>query len=193
MRPALSSVTLRPVSALLDPATVRRVRRRLLDWYATDHRDFPWRGTGDPYQVLVSEVMLQQTQASRVAERFPRFVERFSTVEALASAPPAAVLAEWSGLGYNRRALALRRAAASVAAHGWPRGVAGLRQLPGIGPYTARAVASLAFALPVGVVDTNVRRWILRRFGGPDEQRRLQAVSDALAAPGRGSRVPAWT
>jgi A/G-specific adenine glycosylase len=193
MRPDISGVTLRPVSPPLDPSTLRSVRRRLLAWYAADHRDFPWRGIDDPYRVLVSETMLQQTQASRVAERYPRFVERFPTAAALASAPPSAVLAEWSGLGYNRRAQALQRAAASVALHGWPRDVAGLRRLPGIGPYTARAVASLAFDVPVGVVDTNVRRWILRRFGGPDRPGRLQAVSDALAAPGRGSRVSAWT
>ena len=181
------------MSLPLAPSTIRSVRRRLLDWYAAEHRDFPWRGVDDPYRVLVSEVMLQQTQASRVAEHFPRFVERFPTVEALASARPAAVLAEWSGLGYNRRALALQRAAASVALHGWPRDVAGLGRLPGIGPYTARAVASLAFDRPLGVVDTNVRRWILRRFGGPDEPRHLQGVSDALAEPGRGAEVAAWT
>ncbi|HEX7196391.1 MAG TPA: A/G-specific adenine glycosylase [Candidatus Limnocylindria bacterium] len=193
MRPGVSNATLRRVAGILDPRTIRRLRRGLLGWYAADHRDFPWRGTRDPYHVLVSEVMLQQTQASRVAERFPRFIERFPTVESLASAAPATVLAEWSGLGYNRRALALQRAAASVALGGWPRDVAGLRRLPGIGPYTARAVASLAFDLPVGVVDTNVRRWILRRLGGPDDPRRLQSISDALAAPGRGILVAAWT
>jgi A/G-specific adenine glycosylase len=169
------------------------VRRALLDWYAADHRDFPWRHTTDPYAVLVSEVMLQQTQASRIAARFPRFMARFPTVESLAAAPAAHVLAEWSGLGYNRRALALKRAAVAVSAQGWPRDVAGLCALPGIGPYTARAVASLAFGVPVGVVDTNVRRWLLRRFGGPDAPRRLQALADELAAPGRNGDVAAWT
>jgi A/G-specific adenine glycosylase len=169
------------------------VRRALLDWYAADHRDFPWRGTTDPYAVLVSEVMLQQTQASRIAARFPRFMARFPTVESLAAAPAAQVLAEWSGLGYNRRALALQRAAAAVAEHGWPRDVGGLEALPGIGPYTARAVASLAFGIPVGVVDTNVRRWLLRRFGGPGAPRRLQALAEELAAPGRNRDIAAWT
>lgn len=178
-----------------DPAlaSLSRIRRSLLDWYAAAHRDFPWRETSDPYAVLVSEVMLQQTQASRVAERFPAFLARFPTAGSLASASTAAVLAAWSGLGYNRRALALQRTAAVVARGGWPRDVAGLSELPGIGPYTARAVASLAFDAPVGVVDTNVRRWLLRRFGGPDEPRRLQGLSDALAAPGQGAEVAAWT
>ena len=175
------------------PKSLLRIRRALLDWYETEHRDFPWRDTHDPYAVLVSEVMLQQTQASRIADRFPAFMARFPTVESLASAPAASVLAAWSGLGYNRRALALQRAAAIVARDGWPRDVAGLERLPGIGPYTARAVASLAFEMPVGVVDTNVRRWLLRRFHGPDEPRSLQSLSDALAASGRGPGVAAWT
>ena len=169
------------------------VRDGIAGWYAAEHRDFPWRGLTDPYAVLVSEVMLQQTQAARIAERFPVFMDRFPTADALAAAPSAAVLAAWSGLGYNRRALALQRTAAAVTADGWPRDVGGLLRLPGIGPYTARAVASLAFGVPVGVVDTNVRRWLLRRFGGPDEPPRLQDLADALAAPGTGERVAAWT
>ncbi|MGH2416967.1 MAG: A/G-specific adenine glycosylase, partial [Candidatus Limnocylindria bacterium] len=102
------------MSALPDSRVTRRVRGALLDWYAASHRDFPWRGVSDPYAVLVSEVMLQQTQASRVAERFPRFMARFPTAASLAAAPAGAVLVEWSGLGYNRRALALQRAAAAV-------------------------------------------------------------------------------
>jgi A/G-specific adenine glycosylase len=181
------------VPARIDPRTRRRVRAALLAWYAASHRDFPWRATSDPYAVLVSEVMLQQTQAARIAARFGQFMDRFPTAEALATASSADVLAEWSGLGYNRRALALQRAAAIVSRDGWPRDVAGLAALPGVGPYTARAVASLAFGLPVGVVDTNVRRWLLRRFGGPDEPRQLQTMADALAAPGLGTEVAAWT
>ena len=143
--------------------------------------------------MLVSEVMLQQTQAARIAERFPRFMARFPTAESLAAASTADVLAEWSGLGYNRRALALQRSAKAVSRAGWPNDVDGLARLPGVGPYTARAVASLAFGAPAGVVDTNVRRWLIRRFGGPDEPRRLQAVADALAAPGAGPDIAAWT
>jgi A/G-specific adenine glycosylase len=186
-----------------DLRNLRRVRRAVLDWYATAHRDFPWRRTRDPYAVLVSEVMLQQTQAARVAERFPAFLERFPTAAALAAASDAQVLAAWSGLGYNRRAIALKRAAAQVAVAGWPRVVSELERLPGIGPYTARAIASLAFGEPVGVVDTNVRRWLVRRFG-LDPTRAdgalpaaLQALADALAgasvASPEGDEAAAWT
>ncbi len=180
---------------LTDGSALARVRASLLAWYVADHRDFPWRRTTDPYAVLVSEVMLQQTQASRIAERFPIFMARFPTARALADASEAAVLAAWSGLGYNRRALALRRAAAAVSAGGWPRDVAALERLPGIGPYTARAVASLAFGEPVGVVDTNVRRWLVRRFGLSAEAspRELQALADALATTGNAADAAPWT
>lgn len=173
---------------------LRRVRANLLGWYDAMKRDLPWRRTRDPYGVLVSEVMLQQTQASRAAERFPRFLARFPSVEALAAASPAEVLAEWSGLGYNRRALALHRTAAEVVrAGGWPREIDGLRRLPGIGPYTARAIASLAFDQPVGVVDTNVRRWLIRRFGVSDRPAALQDMADALAVAGPDRRADGWT
>ena len=169
------------------------IRRRLLAWYDAAHRDFPWRGTRDPYAILVSEVMLQQTQAARVAERFPRFLARFPTAADLAAASTSAVLAEWSGLGYNRRALALRDAAAVVSASGWPAAVADLQRLPGVGPYTARAVASLAFHRRVGVVDTNVRRWLIRRLAVLDAPRALQAASDALAMAADDGRAADWT
>jgi A/G-specific adenine glycosylase len=171
------------------------LRSALLDWYDGEHRDFPWRRTRDPYAVLVSEVMLQQTQATRVAAAFPRFLARFPTAASLASAPQAQVLAAWSGLGYNRRALALQRAAAAVTAHGWPRAVSDLERLPGIGPYTARAAASLAFGEPVGVVETNVRRWLIRRFGLAVDARpaELQRLADALAVAGDDRRADAWT
>jgi len=172
---------------------VSGLRRAVLAWYEAERREFPWRGTRDPFAVLVSEVMLQQTQAARVAPRFVRFMTRFPTAGSLAAATSADVLAEWTGLGYNRRALSLQRTAAHVTAHGWPSDVAGLKRLAGIGPYTARAIASLAFGQPAGVVDTNVRRWLLRRFGGPDDRRRLQALADLCAAPGRGALVMAWT
>jgi A/G-specific adenine glycosylase len=172
-------------------ATLARIRRSLLAWYAVEQRDFPWRRTRDPYAVLVSEVMLQQTQASRVIDRYERFMQRFPTLDALAAAPPSSVLAEWNGLGYNRRALSLRRAAIVVARDGWPRDVAGLQGLPGVGPYTARAIASLAFGLPTGVVDTNVRRWLLRRLGASDRPSELQALADRLARAGGDADVSA--
>jgi A/G-specific adenine glycosylase len=171
------------------------LRAKLLDWYDREHRDFPWRHTRDPYAVLVSEVMLQQTQASRVADAFPAFMDRFPTAASLAGASSAELLAAWSGLGYNRRALALQRAAAQVERTGWPRDVRGLEQLPGVGPYTARAVASLAFGQPAGVVDTNVRRWLTRRFGprAAGTPAALQQLADRLATAGPDGRADAWT
>jgi A/G-specific adenine glycosylase len=182
------------------PLEVARVRAAILAWYRRGHRDLPWRGTRDPYAALVSEVMLQQTQASRVATRYPAFMARFPNVNALASASEAEVLAEWSGLGYNRRALSLHRAARAVAAGGWPTDLEGLRRLPGVGAYTARAIGSLAFGWPVGAVDTNVRRWLVRRFDletdGTGSAPAIQRLADTLAALGEGSppdHVATWT
>ena len=191
----MPAATLARVPEALQP-DLSLVRRRLLGWYRAEHRDFPWRHTRDPYAVLVSEVMLQQTQASRASDRFPRFMGRFPTAARLASAPEAEVLVEWSGLGYNRRALALQRAARAVVDRGWQPEASALEQLPGVGPYTARAIASLAFGERVGVVDTNVRRWLVRRFGAePDDAARLQGLADALAAGGRDApeETAAWT
>jgi A/G-specific adenine glycosylase len=177
-------MTARATPAPTDRRALRGVRRRILAWYAAAARDVPWRRTTDPWAVLVSEVMLQQTQASRVADRFAGFLARFPTPAAMAAAPTADVLAAWSGLGYNRRALALHRAGQQLATTRWPSTVAGLQALPGVGPYTARAVAALAFGQPVGAVDTNVRRWLVRRFGlpPPATPARLQALADGLAA-----------
>ncbi len=161
--------------------------RALLAWWDAGHRDLPWRRTRDPYAVLVAEVMLQQTQAERVAPKWQEFLDAFPTVEALAAAPLAAVIRAWSGLGYNRRAVYLHRMArAVVAQHGGrvPAEVHALRRLPGVGPYTARAVAAIAFGLPVAAVDTNVRRVLARVFGGepvpPAGPAWVQTVADAL-------------
>jgi A/G-specific adenine glycosylase len=195
-RPMAAATLAGVADHLPNSRAVTRIRRTLLSWYGRAHRDFPWRHTRDPYAVLVSEVMLQQTQASRAADRFPAFLERFPTVAALATATPAEVLAAWTGLGYNRRALALQSAAQAIVDRDWPRDVAALERLPGIGPYTARAVASLAFGRPVGVVDTNVRRWLVRRFdANPNGGADLQNLADALAAAGRRTReeTAAWT
>jgi A/G-specific adenine glycosylase len=141
----------------------------LLAWYAVEGRDLPWRRTRDPYAILVSEVMLQQTQVARVVERWERWLERWPTAEALAAAAPADVLREWSGLGYNRRALRLREACAVVAERGWPDV---LETLPGVGAYTAAALRAFAFEEAVVPVDTNVAR-IFARTGaameGPPE------------------------
>jgi A/G-specific adenine glycosylase len=132
----------------------------LLRWYEREARDLPWRRTRDPWAILVSEVMLQQTQAARVVPYYSRFLARFPDPAACAAAPAAAVLRAWSGLGYNRRALALHRAAGVVAREGWPDD---LSSLPGVGPYTAAAVASFAFGASVLAVDVNVRRVLSRR------------------------------
>lgn len=134
---------------------VRPVEDLLLAWFAEHGRDLPWRKTRDPYAILVSEVMSQQTQVERVVPRWQRWLEHWPTVEALAAAPAADVIREWQGLGYNRRALALHRAAGHVAAHGWPED---LTELPGVGRYTADAVSAFAFGRPVLAVDVNVRR-----------------------------------
>ena len=136
----------------------------LLDWYAVNRRELPWRDESDPYRVLVSEVMLQQTQASRVVSHYRSFVERFPTVQALADGAPADVLAAWQGLGYNRRAIRLHEAARQIAADGWPP-PGELDRLPGVGPYTAAAVACFAFGTPVAAPDTNARR-VLSRWEG---------------------------
>lgn len=133
----------------------------LLEWYAREARDLPWRRTRDPYAILVSEVMLQQTQVARVVPRYLAWLERWPDAASLAAAPVPEVLAAWVGLGYNRRALRLREACAVVARDGWPED---LRGLPGIGPYTAAAVGAFAFGRHELPVDTNVRR-VLERTG----------------------------
>ena len=127
----------------------------LLAWFERHGADFPWRRTRDPYAILVSEVMLQQTQTARVVPRYVEWLERWPTIEALSRTSTADVLLAWQGLGYNRRAVNLHRAARHVAAHGWPKD---LTELPGVGRYTADAVGCFAFGRPVLPVDTNARR-----------------------------------
>src|SRR6476620_5320039 len=134
----------------------------VLTWFAVNGRDLPWRHTRDPYAILVSEVMLQQTQVSRVVPRWEEWLQRWPTVEALATASPADVIRAWQGLGYNRRALNLHRAARAVAEGGWPDD---LTELPGVGPYTAAAISNFALGRAVLAVDVNVRR-VLERSGG---------------------------
>jgi A/G-specific adenine glycosylase len=146
----------------------------LLAWFAEHGRDLPWRQTRDPYAILVSEVMSQQTQVERVVPRWRRWLERWPTVEALASASAGDVIREWQGLGYNRRALALHRAARHVVAHGWPDD---LTELPGVGRYTADAVACFALGRPVLPVDVNVRR-VSERTGHSFSPAAAQALMD---------------
>jgi A/G-specific adenine glycosylase len=157
----------------------------LREWYAENGRDLPWRKTRDPYAILVSEVMLQQTQVERVLPRWQAWLARWPTVEALAGASAAEVIREWSGLGYNRRAVSLHRAAQTIAANGWPDD---LTELPGVGPYTAAAIANQAFGAAVLPVDTNVAR-IQERTGHTFGPEALQALFD-LGATVCLARVP---
>jgi A/G-specific adenine glycosylase len=178
------------------PTVPDGLREAILAWYDARGRSLPFRGTTDPYAVLVSEVMAQQTQISRVAPAWSAFMAAFPTLAVLAAAPPADVLRSWRGMGYNRRALNLWRTARVVVdEHGGrlPPDVAALERLPGIGPYTARAVAAIAFGSPVGAVDTNVRRVLGRAIGGAIDAYPpsvLQRVADA-AVP--ADRPADWT
>jgi A/G-specific adenine glycosylase len=157
----------------------------LESWFAANGRDLPWRRTRDPYAILVSEVMLQQTQVERVVPRYLRWLEVWPTVGALAGASAGDVIREWQGLGYNRRALSLHRAAQAIAAGGWPDD---LTELPGIGPYTAAAIGNQAFGKLVLPVDTNVAR-IQERTGHEFGPTALQALFD-LGATVCLARVP---
>lgn len=175
-----------------DPAPVTpEAREAILTWYAARGRILPFRDTSDPYAILVSEAMAQQTQAARAGEAWTRFMTSFPTVGSLAAAPPADVLRAWQGLGYNRRAINLQRAARIVVnEHGGhvPSDLVSLEALPGVGPYTARAVAALAFGIPVGAVDTNVRRVLGRVVAGDVgvlDAATLQAIADAAVPPDR--------
>jgi A/G-specific adenine glycosylase len=145
------------------------MQQLVLAWYSQHQRDLPWRHTHDPYAILVSEVMLQQTQVSRVVPRYLAWLERWPDARALAAATPAEVIEAWSGLGYNRRAVNLHRCAQAVAAlGGFPREQAQLGALPGVGPYTAAAIACFAFGEQVAAPDVNARRVLGRAFGDPD-------------------------
>jgi A/G-specific adenine glycosylase len=160
----------------------------LLAWGERHLRDLPWRRTRDPWAVLVSEVMAQQTGVDRVVPYYERFLARFPAPRVCAAAPLGEVLRLWTGLGYNRRAVDLHRCARAVIdRHGGvlPADLAALRALPGVGPYTARAVLAFAFEHHVGVVDTNVGRVLARWEGRPLSRSEAQARADALVPPGR--------
>jgi A/G-specific adenine glycosylase len=161
------------------------VEAALLAWFDEHGRDLPWRRTRDPYAILVSEVMLQQTQVARVVPRYLAWLERWPTAEALASTPVGDVIREWQGLGYNRRAVNLHRAACAITSRGWPHD---LTELPGVGRYTADAVARFALERPVLPVDTNVRR-VLERTGGDFGPASAHALMD-LGATVCLARVP---
>jgi A/G-specific adenine glycosylase len=179
----------RPEDATAPPAAqVAMLHAKLLRWYAAERRDLPWRRTRDPYAIWVSEIMLQQTRVETVIPYYERFLARFPTAMALAEAPEDDVLALWSGLGYYRRARLLHAGARAVAERGEvPRDREGLLSVPGIGRYTAGAVASIAFGEPVGLVDGNVARVLARVFAIEDDMRkagmrRAEALADAIVA-----------
>jgi A/G-specific adenine glycosylase len=161
------------------------VEERLLAWYESTKRDLPWRATRDPYAILVSEVMLQQTQVERVVPRYLAWLERWPTAETLAGASPGEVIRAWQGLGYNRRALALHRAAYVIARDGWPDD---LTRLPGVGPYTAAAIRNFAFGEDVLPRDVNVDR-VERRTGHSFTGAGAQALMD-LGATVCVARIP---
>jgi A/G-specific adenine glycosylase len=155
------------------------IRKKLARWYVRNARDLPWRRTRDPYAIWISEIMLQQTRVAAVIPYYERFLARFPTVESLARASEPEVLRHWSGLGYYSRARNLHKAAREIAAAGsFPRDYEGLRALPGIGRYTAAAIASIAYDLAHAVVDGNVRRVLMRV--GNDAAADAQALADGL-------------
>jgi A/G-specific adenine glycosylase len=166
----------------------------VVEWYVSNGRDLAFRRTTDPWAILVSEVMAQQTQAVRAAGAWTRFMAEFPSPASLAGAAPATVIRAWRGLGYNRRAMALRAAAiAIVAEHGGlvPDDLDALQRLPGIGPYTARAVLAIAFGRPVAALDVNIRRVIGRAFlASSTPPRELQVAADELVPP---DHAAAWT
>lgn len=174
----------------LDPRLVKNFQGKILTWFAQHQRDLPWRKTRSPYAILVSEVMLQQTQVPRVIPKYQPWLTTFPNFEALANAKTSGVLALWSGLGYNRRAINVQRLAQVVTEQyrgQLPNDVEKLRKLPGIGEYTARAVACFAFDQQVAVVDTNIRKVIAIEFfdGHPPNTKTIQQIADQLLPNGK--------
>lgn len=174
------------MSARLTDLDLDTVREALLSWYEADHRSFPWRETEDPYEILVSEVMSQQTQLDRIVEPWTEFIERWPTVQALAGADRAAVVAFWSehSLGYNNRARYLHEAATQVRDEfdgTVPSDPEDLESLMGVGPYTATAVASFAFDTGGAVLDTNVKRVLYRAFGVADDDTAFESAAQTVS------------
>lgn len=180
----------------LSDSKATAIQRGLLGWWDDNARDLPWRRTRDPYRILVAEIMLQQTQVDRVIPYYHQWLERFPDVAALAAAPTAEVIRLWKGLGYNRRAVNLQRAATAVVERGgaFPESVDELLALPGIGPYTAGAIACFAFERDVPFIDTNMRRVLHRLAFGSDvpqpvaNDRQVLAMAERLLPAGDGWR-----
>lgn len=168
-----------------DAIKIRLLRRRIFAWYKKNGRhDLPWRKTRDPYKILVSEIMLQQTQVDKVKQKYLSFLQKFPDAQTLASAPTQDVIRAWQGLGYNRRALNLQKAAQKVVSdfHGrLPDTTEELLTLPGIGPYTAESVKAFAFHKPTAALDVNIRRIIHRWFFGSDIPRQKASEQQLVA------------
>jgi A/G-specific adenine glycosylase len=180
-----------PPQRIAHPATIRAFQRRLVSWYQTNGRDLPWRRTRDPYAILVSEVMLQQTQVQRAMLYYDKFLSRYPTVEELARAEEGEVRETWEGLGYYARARNLQRTAQKIVTehHGrFPQRHEELTALPGIGQYTAGAVLSFAFRRAAAILDTNAARVLTRFFALPPEQQTtsfLWTVARQVTPPGQ--------
>jgi A/G-specific adenine glycosylase len=168
----------------LDHATLRRFQSLMYAYHRANPRPMPWRETDDPYRILVSEIMLQQTQVERVKLKYADFLSAFPTVQDLAAAPVSQVLQLWQGLGYNRRAIALKRCAEEIVTHyggQFPASIDGLQSLPGIGPYTARAVAAFAFGVAEPMIETNIRAIFIHFFFHGHEQVRDRQIMPLVA------------
>jgi A/G-specific adenine glycosylase len=181
----------------LDPEQVRQFQRRLLRWYARHGRDLPWRHTRDPYHILVSEIMLQQTQVERVLDYYEPFLQRYPTIEDLAASSEPEVREAWDGLGYYARARNLHRTAQRVATEfggKLPDEPDTIGRLPGIGRYTAGAVLSFAYQKDAAILDTNAARVLTRVFGARGrgsktrQHRRLWQLAEAVTPPGKAAR-----
>lgn len=162
---------------------ITQFQKEILDWYEKNKRDLPWRRTRDPYRILVSEIMSQQTQIARVVPKYESWIQVFPRVEALANAKTSEVLRYWSGLGYNRRALYLQKCAKAVVAQykgAFPKEIEQLKKLPGIGEYTAAAIACFAFDKQVAVIDTNIRKIIILLYSGRLQKTKVNQESRVI-------------
>ena len=178
----------RPVTTELDPKRVAAFQTKIMNWWKANSRDLPWRKDPSPYKVLVSEVMLQQTQVNRVIPKFDEFVESFPTIESLAKAETKQLLRVWSGLGYNRRAVWLKEAARQIVErHEFPQSFEELQKLRGVGPYTSRSVLIFAFNKDLAAVDTNIRRVLIAEGFATEEtsEKQLQSIAEYVLLKGR--------
>ncbi|MGH7245331.1 MAG: A/G-specific adenine glycosylase, partial [Candidatus Levyibacteriota bacterium] len=175
---------------MISPKEVRDFQKKILSWFAKNKRDLPWRKSRDPYNILISEVMLQQTQVPRVIPKYNEWIKKFPTIQSLAKATTRDVLSLWSGLGYNRRALYLQKTAQEIVEkyHGkFPEDEKQLQSLPGIGEYTARAVLCFAFDKQIAVIDTNIKKVIAIHFckGKVPQKKKLQEIADKILPQGK--------